>query len=261
MKLHIFTIVLDGMRFLPAQFYTFNRLNLDWHWHIAHGAAANVNCTRWCRAQEPSLSSDGTAEYLQLLAEHPRISVHNRPLWEQGKVEMVNACIQEITDPCILFEVDADELWTTEQVEHIYRMLGNSETANCARFRCNYFVGPNVVTVGDNCYGNNPGEWLRAWRYQPGMRFLTHEPPFLSGVNGTQEICIPRDNEVGPFMHYAYTYPEQVAYKEKFYGYKNALAQWCVLQLNDQWPVTRLKNFLPWVDDRVGADLWTKPQH
>jgi len=43
-RLDIVTIVLDGIPFLPIQLSNFNRINtndVDWHWHIVHGSAAN----------------------------------------------------------------------------------------------------------------------------------------------------------------------------------------------------------------------------
>lgn len=267
MKLHLLTIVLDGMPFLPMQLATFNRLQCDWTWHLVEGPAANVNCTSWCKPQEARLSRDGSHEFIKSLMDHPRVHVRWSHLWRGGKVEMCNAGIEHINEPCLLMEVDVDELWTAEQIECILDLFETVPDRNCARFFCQYLVGPNIVTVGENCYGNNPAEWLRAWRFQPGMKFRKHEPPELAGINepvGGWEHPFSREDTRGlgyVFSHWAYVFESQVAYKEKFYGYFGAVNQWKRLQSHrGPWPV-KLKDFLPWVDDRAQADLLHKPGH
>lgn len=250
MKLHILTIVLDGLPFLAHQLATFNRLRLDWQWHIVEGTAMPVKDTAWCRPVAPRLSLDGTTNFLNDLKTHPRVVVHQRPRWE-GKTEMCNTALAGMKEPGALFQVDVDELWTAPQVEFIYDLMTVYDSAT---FFCRYFVGKNIVTVGENCYGNNPGEWLRAWKFIPGMFFLTHEPPRLSGISDrSRNISREETRNMGlVFDHYAYAFATQVAFKEQYYGYTNALSQWKRLQTNTDWPV-RLKYFLPWVDDRAQA--------
>lgn len=262
LPLHIFTIVLDGMPFLPMQLATFNRLQCDWTWHIVEGAARNVNCTSWCKTQYPRVSNDGSHEFIREMVNHPRIHVRWGPDWKGGKVEMCNAAIELIDEPCVLLECDADELWLPSQLDKIADILSTG-SANCLYFFCRYFVGPNLVTSGENCYGNNPGEWLRAWRFIPGMTFSKHEPPVLRGVNErSQEHAFTREltRDLGlVFDHWAYVFESQVAYKEKFYGYDNAVAHWSRLQIHPgPWPV-KLRDFLPWVDDRAKAQPLHQP--
>jgi hypothetical protein len=254
MKLHILTIVLDGMPFLPIQFTTFNRLACDWTWHIVEGAAANVHCTSWCRPQPPRLSRDGSHEFIGSLSTHPRVRSIAREWWPGGKVEMCNAGIEGITEPGLLLQVDMDELWSADQIDRIVDLFSRPPRGlsfSAARFFCRYFVGPNLVTLGEECYGNNPGEWLRAWRLAPGARFTQHEPPRFEGA----DEHLDRETTRGlglVFDHYAYAFESQVAYKEQFYGYEGAVAHWRRLQANDVWPA-RLREFLPWVDDRALA--------
>lgn len=261
MPLHILTIVLDGMPFLPMQLACFNRLRCDWTWHIVEGAARNVNCTAWCKTQYPRLSLDGSHEFIEGLRNHPRVHVRWQPDWKGGKVEMVNAAIEHIDAPCILLEVDVDELWQHWQIERLVQQFEMFPNATCARVKMQYHVGLNIVTVGENCYGNNPGEWLRAWRFHPGQRFAKHEPPVL--FPDGERSCLDTERtsayDIIP-QHWAYVFESQVAYKEQFYGYDNAVAHWRKLQENTIWPVKRLKDFLPWVDGRVGADLLHKPE-
>lgn len=253
MKLHIFTIVLDGMPFLPMQLNILNQLTCDWKWTIVEGAAANVHCTSWCKKQEPRFSNDGSHEFIVSLWNHPRVRVVGNKFWPRGKVEMCNAALAHINEPCALLQMDADELWTPEQMDRLPNILHDGKVL-AARFFCRYLMGPNLATQGVNCYGNNAGEWLRLWNYSPGMRFRTHEPPVLVGSAG-QPIAEHRikdrhETEAMGFRfdHWAYVFERQVAYKEMFYGYGGAVQQWRALQqYAGPFPAV-LKHFLPWVD-------------
>ena len=256
-KLHILSIVLDGMPFLPMQLATLNRINtslVDWHWHIIEGTAANTGSTAWCRPQYEGFSRDGSAELLKLWFDHPRISICGKRYWKGGKDEMCNHALQNIKEPGILLQVDIDELWTPDQLETLVSFFAAYDKIKCARFFCRYFVGPNIITTSENAYGNNPGEWLRAFRFEPGMRFLSHEPPRILGC---MEPYATREQtrEVGlVFDHWSYVFEHQVAYKERFYGYPNAVAHWRRLQENRNWPVTDLSHFLPWVGKGASAN-------
>lgn len=253
MKLCIFTIVLDGFPFLPMQLNVLNQLTCDWQWTIIEGAAANVNCTSWCKKQAPRFSEDGSHQFIMSLWNHPRIRVIGNRFWSGGKVEMCNAALGSIKEPCALLQMDADELWTPDRLDCLPRIF-DDERILAARFVCRYLMGPNLVTQGINCYGNNAGEWLRLWKYAPGMRFRTHEPPVLVGRNGdpTSNHRIKERHETAAmglrFDHWAYVFESQVAYKESFYGYANATEHWRSLQkYTGPFPV-QLKRFLPWVD-------------
>lgn len=251
MKLHVFTIVLDGMPTLPTVFFNLQASNTDWQWHVVEGAAQNVRDTSWCRPQIPRCSQDGTTDFLDSISDHPRVEIIRQRYWD-GKVAMCNAALGCITEPCLLLEQDADELWRPDQLERLVQMFEQHSHAMRAYFYCRYFLGPNIVAIGENCYGANPGEWLRAFRFTPGMQFDRHEPPVLSGNQGPM---LSRDftKSLGlVFEHYAYAFEKSVRYKESFYGYKDAVAHWRRLQANTEWPC-RLKSFLPWVDARVMA--------
>ena len=50
------------------------------------------------------------------------------------------------------------------------------------------------------------------------------------------------------FQHFAYVTPSQLTFKESYYGYKNALANWKKLQTNTTFP-TRLADYFTWVGD------------
>lgn len=243
--LSIFTIVLDGMPYIQRHLPIFSSLKIPWRWVIVEGSASAVNCTSWCKSQAPRLSNDGTTEYLRSIKDK-RVTVIQRDMWHGGKVSMVNAALAEFVQPGILMQVDSDEVWTSASIESAVHALTESGKDR-ATFKCNYYVGPDIITAGDNCYGNKRDEWARMWRFFPGQRFIRHEPPILS-LNGS---VLELKSEPS-FEHYAYADEKSVAFKERYYGYTNAVSHWSKLQKNTAWPV-RLRDFLPWVDGRVMA--------
>lgn len=258
MKLGIFTLSLDSMPFITWHLPSFNRLDIDWHWVIAHGVAAPTGSTRWCKTIAPRLSNDGTTEYLESIRHHPRVTILHRTLWEGGKDAMVQACTDTIKEPCVLLQVDSDEHWESWQIKGIHELLAgypclSTPGYNCARFFFRYYVGQNLVTCADNSWGNNPGEFLRAWKFQPGMKWASHEPPRLASVNEPGiERCASRTYTRGLGLvceHYGYAFEKQVAFKEVYYGYTNAMAQWHTLQAYGGPFPAKLNPFFPWVDD------------
>ena len=246
MKLVLFTIVLDGMPYITWHLPMLNRLRCDWVWHIIEGVALPKACTTWCRPIEPRLSNDGTTEYLDSIAAHPRVRIHRKAAWN-GKIEMVNVPMGLLDSQCLLLQIDSDELWQAGQIETIRQMFIREPEKNHALFTCRYFVGQNLAVTKRGGYGNRNGEWLRAFRVEPGMAFSSHEPPVIADL--APSAFMPEETErLGlVFDHYAYATLKSVQFKEDYYGYKGAVAAWERLQANREWPA-RLRNFLPWVD-------------
>ncbi len=243
LPLHVFTIALDAMPWLACTFAELSKLtDVPWSWTIVEGAAMNVKDTSWMQSQAPRLSSDGTTEFLDAIASHPRIRVIRRLRWE-GKVEMCNAAIEAGGVDGVLFQVDGDELWSADQFRRIVELFEDDPSLQMARFHCRYFVGPNIVTTD----AGKADEWLRAWRFGIGMRFAKHEPPTLIGCSGKSLHRLETARMGLVFDHHAYTLPKHVAMKEKLYGpkYKGAVAGWSKLQANPSWPVKDLGVFLP----------------
>lgn len=128
-----------------------------------------------------------------------------------------------------------------------------------AFYWCWYFVGENLVISTRNCYANNPQyEWLRTWRFKPGMVWATHEPPRLAEPlpNGKwRDVAFVNpfrhqetEKEGLVFQHFAYVTPNQLRFKEQYYGYKNATSQWLTLQQQTHFPVL-LRQYFDWVKD------------
>ncbi len=277
LSVHFFTIVLNGMPFIQHHIDQFRFLPFRWHWHIIEGVAELAHDTRWslangghlpqtCHAEGRSI--DGTSVYLDMLADaYPeQITVYRKPsgsFW-QGKLEMVNAPLGNITEPCLLWQIDADECWTYLQLADGWRLFEKEPQRSAAYYWCHFFVGPHLVVSSRNCYSQLGGqEWLRTWRYQPGDRWQAHEPPRLcryaaDGVMHDVATLFPFSNDETEacglvFQHFAYTTIEQVRFKEHYYGYTGACFRWIQLQKETCLP-NFLKYFLPWVQDQTTVD-------
>lgn len=275
---HYFTIVLNGEPFIRHHLEVLKQLSFRWHWHVVEGAAALMHDSAWSTASGGSipedqhrhgLSVDGTSAYLDQIASlNPgQVSIYRPPggrMWE-GKIEMVSEPLKHIFEDGVLWEIDADELWTVEQLEEGRKMFLEHPEKSAAKFWCDYFVGEKLVISSRRCYGQNPAqEWLRAWSYQPGMKWETHAPPVLSrrNIDGTWtdvasgNIFSHAETESRGlvFQHFAYATGAQAAFKEHYYGYAGALEAWQRLQDTQQTPVL-LRDYFPWVTDHTEVDL------
>jgi hypothetical protein len=254
--LNIFTIVLDGSPWIGAQFAELCRLrDVDWHWSIVEGAAMPVKDTGWMGNQTGKVSHDGTHQFLQGLATHPRITVNSKPEWG-GKTEMINAALTAFKKDGVLLQMDSDELWTEEQMRRLVELFAVSPEANTAQFEMIYMLGPNIKSTSTDGYGNRKNEWIRAWRYNIGIWMERHEPPVFNGNKGKLLDRGKTSMTVGKILHMAWVTPQQVAQKQRIYkgGYENACEDWERLQHNTEWPVKDLKQFLPWVGSGASAD-------
>lgn len=258
MKIKFFTIVLNGAPWIYHHLPMMKRLtNIDWEWIVVEGSAQPVKCTKWCKLLKPMLSDDGTNEYLKSISDHPRVTHIEGINWE-GKVEMCQRAVDQIKEPCLLIQIDADELYESWQIVFAWEMFKANPDYNTAQLFCRYYVGNNIVITSLNNYGNRATEWKRMWRFEPGMKWASHEPPVWENFT---EKTISREQMAAKgvvFEHPAYAAEAQVKFKEVFYGYSRALFQWKKLKANQEWPVKELRDFLPWIDKGVTADLLYK---
>jgi hypothetical protein len=277
LPIHFFTIVLNGQPFITAHLEVFRQLHAEWHWHVVEGVARLAHDTAWSlrrgghideATHDRGLSVDGTTGYLDHIAaaEPRRITLYRKPpgeFWD-GKREMVSAPLHHIDRPCLLWQVDADELWRAEQITAVRRLFLEQPQRSAAFFWCDYFVGPEAVVATRYNYAQDPRyEWLRVWRYQPGDRWRAHEPPTL--VRTAEGGTVVDVADLAPFghdemedfgavfQHYAYATEAQVRHKESYYGQAGALAQWRLLQ-TALGRSRRLRDYFPWVEDDVLVD-------
>ncbi|GAA4247614.1 hypothetical protein GBZ26_10125 [Azospirillum formosense] len=276
LPVHFLTIVLNGDPFIRYHLEVFRQLPFPWHWHVVEGVAELVNDTAWSVTQggrvpqdlhRDGRSGDGTSAYLDRIAaqEPGRVSVYRKPLgtfW-RGKLEMVSAPLATMTEECLLWQVDADELWTVEQITRAHRMFLDSPSRTAALYLCHFFVGPSLVLDRLDSYGNHRSyEWLRTWRYRPGDAWQSHEPPRLTRSLpdgtvvdlGAANPFLHEETAAGGlvFQHFAYATREQVAFKEIYYGYDGAVGRWEALQAAGRAVgsgTLPLRGFFPWVTD------------
>lgn len=260
-----FTLALDAMPFVTMIYPELAKLDFEWEWWVMEGIAAPSNCTSWCKAMNPRLSSDGTNGYLRELASFDRRVRHiEREIWPGGKVQMCNAPLRHLHEKRLLWQMDADELWTAQQITTMRNLFIRHKAKNCARFRCRYHVGPKIVITSRDGYGNNSAyEWHRVWKIEPGDMFESHEPPKLRGFHEIPFDQAETEAEKLVFEHHAYSTESQLRFKQEFYGssnnkagplYADAVNRWKALQRNSKWPAKELKEWLPWVGDGVKAD-------
>lgn len=268
MKIFFITIVKDGMPFLSWHYPIFRQLSCDWTWNVVEGTAAPDECTSWVAPIEPGLSTDGTTELMRSLVCLDKRVRHFPGAWWHGKVAMLNTALEWLQEPCLLWQVDSDEIWSLAQIEAVVALFRDQKRSknvrNCARFFSRYFVGPDIVITSRECYGNNSGyEWHRVWNVEPGVKFKTHEPPLLEKFGEIPFTQKETEAAGCVFDHYAYATEAQVRFKERFYGspnnknghlYHGAVNGWRKLQRNTRWPVKSLREFLPWVGSGVKAE-------
>lgn len=274
LPIHFFTIVLNGQPFIRYHIEIFKQLPFKWHWHIIEGVADLKHDTSWSvqlggkitdEIHKKGRSKDGTSEYLdELAAKYPEnVTIYRKPegeFWD-GKRDMVNAPLVNIQEECLLWQVDVDELWTLEQICNGRHLFIENPEKTAAFYWCWYFVGENLIISSRNCYAQNPQQdWLRTWRFKPGYVWAAHEPPIL--VENFPDSQPRNIATLNPFMHgetekeglifqhFAYITPEQLKFKEQYYGYQNAVGQWQKLQSQTKFPVY-LREYFAWVRDNT----------
>jgi hypothetical protein len=183
-----------------------------------------------------------------------------------------------IKEECLLWQVDADELWTAEQIIRCRELFIANPEKRAAYYWCHFFVGPDHVITTRNTYGNNSSfEWLRSWRFKPGDRWESHEPPGLFHrfepwrqwarlLRGKRlrppfsatdpEVFSHAETEAAGliFQHLAYVIAPQLKFKETYYGYQGAPERWRDMLAQKHFPLA-LKDYFPWVKDEAQVGL------
>lgn len=271
LPLHFFTIVLNGEPFIRHHIEQLNKLSCTWHWHIVEGVASLEHDTAWsverggsidATAHRNTLSNDGTTTYIdELVRRYPdNITLYRTGgrFWS-GKIEMIREPLKHIKEECLLWQLDVDELWTTAQFERLRQLFLDEAHRTAAWFWSWYYVGPDLVVSSRLGYSQNPNqEWLRVWRFRPGMEWISHEPPVLAlpqsdgrllDVGRIAPFVHDETEEQGLVFHHASNvYEWQVRHKEHYFGYKDAVKHWRRLQEHAVFP-QKLRLFLPWVKD------------
>jgi hypothetical protein len=257
-QVHFFTIVWNGMPFIQQHLSFFEKLSFDWHWHIIEGPAQHGQDGGSRHHQSrgglvPDDIEDETLSYLESISKHPQITIYPRREW-LGKVDMINTFLKNVHEQCVLWQIDADEFYTLNQMENIYRIFMLRLDKNVGILSMIHFVGPNKYVIPPIESVTHVDTWgtekcSRLWRYEPGLIWTSHAPPLLSFKE-------QKSFEIEDFFyHYAYVYEQQVKFKGTYYGYGNFVSDWKKLQ-NTKGKV-QLGQFFPWLKDSyVTVDDW-----
>lgn len=250
MKKIAFTIVLNGMPFIKKQSEILPEIFDEWH--IIEGATLPKEDTSWCKPinnifySSDKLSVDGTKEFIDSIVDNKKIFVHRKGDFWNSKTEMCNS-IEYLMESCILMQFDVDEIWSKETLLDILAYCKNNNDFDGMLFKCNYYVGPDIVTISDNTYGNQKDEWCRLWIIKDKTSWKSHEPPRIYGLKKFLPKKFTKEKN-WIFNHYAYVLEQQLRFKENFYGYTNALSKWKKLINHKGFPC-HLGFFFPWVKD------------
>lgn len=150
-------------------------------------------------------------------------------------------------------QFDSDELWNVSVLDEVLEFAIKNEGFDGMLFKCNYFVGPNLIIKSDNMYGDYHYEWCRLWKIRNKSHWVSHEPPRVKDCNNflTKSFTLSRGWK---FNHFAYVLESQLKFKENFYKYHGAFKQWKKLQTEATYPCL-LKNYLNWVTDNCIIDI------
>lgn len=231
MKRIAFTIIYNGLHHLEhLGFWQFMVENFD-YWVVIEGHARPNGSTKWCkRVDTTPRSSDGTHEFMvDLASKYDNIRYYSPGRYWLGKDLQVNKAMEIITGlcgKCYLWEVDADEIWTSEKLKAAEDYADRSVSDGFS-FQFNHFVGENLIASGD--WGS--GTLNRLWKWR-GQYFRSHEPALLVGQRSCEFI------EGIKFDHYSYYFEKDVAFKSKYYsGHELVYDKWKQLQLCQSFPV------------------------
>jgi hypothetical protein len=251
MKKVAFTICLNGMPFIMRQAQIIPEI-FD-KWYIIEGYSLPVKDTDWCKHinidefTNNGLSNDGTTEFLDKI-KSDKIEIIRKPIGEfwQGKTEMCNSFMNDLEN-CVLMQFDMDEIWNPDVLRDVLSYAENNDDFDSMLFRCNYYVGHDLVITDTNCFGNKDFEWQRLWKIRNKTKWLSHEPP---SIEATTNVILKHETEKRGwiFDHFAYLLTKQIQFKEKYYGYEGATRAWQIMQ---KCPDRRfnIKRYFTWLTD------------
>lgn len=223
-----FTIIYNGKHHLLHKDFAQRMVSMFDKWIIVEGFSRNGGSTAWCTSiRPPAQSTDGTIETCQDLAsQNPTkvIFATSKTGWS-SKDEQVNKAIELLqgNEPGWLWQVDADEHWTLDDLEGAENIL-EKDFKIAGGFQFYHYLCKDVdgrQLVGKGAWGDNIH--TRLWWWQ-GQKFISHEPPKMVGQDGVR--LLPQK-----YHHYAYYFEQDVEFKSKYYrGYRQVLSNWRGLQ-------------------------------
>jgi len=163
-------------------------------------------------------SMDRTNDILDLFPdpEHKITIVHGQ---YSEKDDQCNAYMKHLRpDIDYLWNLDSDELYKTEDIEQLIKILERDKYTSVGVKSCSFYGGFDKYIGG---FEEQTDNFLRVFRVTPGSTWLTHRPPTIkypdsiikSHLNSDQlyDMCGLR------MYHYSYVFPRQVYNKISYY--------------------------------------------
>ena len=255
LPVHFVTVAHNAEPWIQHHIDVFKKLRRPWTWSVCEG----VTPCPWAGTitadmHHEGLSTDGTHEYLEHLdGQFPNVKLYRNDTYLTEKFQLMLADVKDAES--LVWQVDADEFWTAEQIERMAAMFERYPYHAAAWFYCRFFVGPNLVLArgNGNSAGNMAYEWVRVWRWRPECRYVKHDPPEVAtpvcaNIAKAPAAFFSREVTAAEglvFDHHAFEIPAQVQYKETRYGFQGALERWRLLQ-TAKLPVD-VYDYLPWL--------------
>jgi hypothetical protein len=166
-----------------------------------------------------------TDKTLEIISRYPVELIQRIGFWED-KTAMCNAATC-VAAPGWLWQFDADEFFHATDILTLKEKLeGSWANAAAVEFRAFHFWGTRdfVTDPRKDCWGNIE-PWRRIFRFEPGDRFLTHEPPRMrrEGEIITRDMTTDLDLFV---YHYGYIFEGQAKTKSILYNDPTVLETW-----------------------------------
>jgi len=136
------------------------------------------------------------------------------------KLEESNAYMANINDDIdYVWQIDADELYTNDDILKIKKMLIDEKPTSVGVRSCSFYGGFDNYLTG---FELNKDNFLRIFKFVKGTTWLSHRPPTMNYPYEIQKKHIDSDelwNKYGVQMyHYSYVFPLQVKTKISYYG-------------------------------------------
>ncbi len=129
-----------------------------------------------------------------------------------------------------LWQVDVDEFYAPSQMKSVLHMLARDPTISAVSFNLLSFWG-GLDYVTDGWYWRRGGiQCHRLFRWGPGYRYVTHEPPVVHDDRGrdVRGLHWLSGNEMAArgvrMFHYDHLFPHQVRQKAALYRFEKATA-------------------------------------
>jgi len=275
LPIHFFTHVLNGEPFIRRHIETLRQLPFRWHWHIIEGVDAygfgkywrstHTHASLLPHFHRDGLSIDGTSEYLDELAktDGERVTVYRNPPNDFfiGRLDPFNRPLENIKEECLLWQLEADELWTASHIIAARELFLANPDRTAAAYPCRCHLGPALVSDAMQQLPHlGPDQWVRTWRFRPGLAWFSKEYPVLiepmpdgkmMRASGTNPI--PREQTAAKgirFENFSYATLKQMHYWEAYCGLHAAATEWLALQATVKSPLN-LKDYFEWVGENV----------